>query len=88
MNKISASSGFVRQEAFSFDCLRDARLCAARSLPYGSAPLKSMGHPIADERLKGQRRCAALCVLVHDNEVVVVGRIINDGKGDDRGAMG
>ena len=65
------------------------RGCARRARYPAAVPrFKSMGHPIADERLKGQRRYAALCVLVHDNEVVVVGRIINDGKGDDRGAMG
>ena len=65
------------------------RGCARRARYLAAVPrYESMGHPIADERLKGQRRCAALCVLVHDNEVVVVGRIINDGKGDDRGAMG
>ena len=65
------------------------RGCARRARYPAAVPrYESMGHPIADGRLKGQRRCAALCVLVHDNEVVVVGRIINDGKGDDRGAMG
>ena len=63
--------------------------CARRArYPTAMPRFMSVGHPIADERLKGQRRCAALCVLVHDNEVVVVGRIINDGKGDDRDAMG
>ena len=65
------------------------RGCARRARYPAAVPrFKSMGHPIADERLKDQRRFAALCVFVHDDKVVVVGRIINDGRVDNRCAMG
>ena len=63
--------------------------CARRArYPTAMPRFMSVGHPIADERLKDQRRFAALCDFVHDDKVVVVGRIINDGKGDNRCAMG